>query len=107
MAITPSLLPGMLSKSVIDEGIAKANAAGVYRGRKPLVDVEAVKALKVSGKEPAEVAKELGIGRTSVYRGVGGMSRYSPQVHAFLIFFNLFSIDNINGMDSLSRCYRW
>jgi hypothetical protein len=27
------------------EGIAKAKAAGVYKGRKPSVDVEAVKAL--------------------------------------------------------------
>jgi DNA-binding CsgD family transcriptional regulator len=31
---------------------------------------EAVKALKVSGKEPAEIAKELGIGRESVYRAL-------------------------------------
>jgi hypothetical protein len=34
------------------------------------VDVEAVKALKVSGKGPAEIAKELGIGRVSVYRAL-------------------------------------
>ncbi len=54
------------------EGIAKAKAAGVYKGRKPSVDVEAVKALKVSGKGPAEIAKELGIGRASVYRALAG-----------------------------------
>jgi hypothetical protein len=70
MVITPSLLPGMSSKTVIDEGIAKAKAAGVYSGRKPTVDVEAVKALKVSGTGPAEIAKELGIGRASVYRAL-------------------------------------
>jgi len=52
------------------EGIAKAKEAGVYKGRKPSVDVEAVKALKVSGKGPAEIAKELGIGRASVYRAL-------------------------------------
>lgn len=52
------------------EGIAKAKAAGVYKGRKPSVDVDAVKALKVSGKGPAEIAKELGIGRASVYRAL-------------------------------------
>jgi len=57
----------MSSKTVLDEGIAKAKAAGVYIGRKRSVDVEAVKALKVSGKGPAEIAKEFGIGRTSVY----------------------------------------
>ena len=55
------------------EGIAKAKAAGVYKGRKPSVDVEAVKALKVSGKGPAEIAKELGIGRASVYRALGSV----------------------------------
>ena len=70
MAITLSSLPGMSSKTVIDEGIAKAKAAGVYKGRKPSVDVEAVKALKVSGKGPTEIAKELGIGRASVYRAL-------------------------------------
>ena len=52
------------------EGIAKAKEAGVYKGRKPSVDVEAVKALKGSGKGPAEIAKELGIGRASVYRAL-------------------------------------
>ena len=52
------------------EGIAKAKAAGVYKGRKPSVDVEAVKAMKVSGKGPAVIAKELGIGRASVYRAL-------------------------------------
>ena len=67
MAITLSLLPGMSSKTVIDEGIAKAKAVGVYKGRKPSVDV---KALKVSGKRPAEIAKVLGIGRASVYRAL-------------------------------------
>jgi DNA invertase Pin-like site-specific DNA recombinase len=70
MAITPSLLPGMSSKTFIDEGVAKAMAAGVYIGRKPSVNVEAVKALRVSGKGPPEIAKELRIGRTSVYRAL-------------------------------------
>lgn len=52
------------------EGIAKAKAAGVYRGRRPSVDVAAVQALKAAGKGPAEIARELGIGRTSVYRAL-------------------------------------
>lgn len=54
------------------EGIAKAKAAGVYRGRRPSVDVDAVKTLKASGKGPAEIARELGIGRASVYRALAG-----------------------------------
>ena len=52
------------------EGIAKAKAAGVYKGRKPSVDVRAVKELKASGKGPAEIARTLGIGRASVYRAL-------------------------------------
>lgn len=52
------------------EGIAKAKAAGVYKGRKPSVDGAAVKAMKAEGKGPAEIARSLGIGRASVYRAL-------------------------------------
>ena len=54
------------------EGIAKAKAAGVYKGRKPSVDGSAVKAMKADGKGPAEIARLLGIGRASVYRALAG-----------------------------------
>jgi DNA invertase Pin-like site-specific DNA recombinase len=50
------------------EGIAKAKAAGVYKGRKPSIDVEAVRQLKADGLGASEIAKRLGIGRASVYR---------------------------------------
>ena len=50
------------------EGIAKAKAAGVYKGRKPSVDVSQVRALKEKGIGPSSIAKTLGIGRASVYR---------------------------------------
>jgi len=50
------------------EGIAKAKAAGVYRGRKPSVDVAKVRELKEAGVGPAEIAKRLKIARASVYR---------------------------------------
>jgi len=53
------------------EGIAKAKAAGVYRGRKPSVDVAQVRQLKAEGVGPAEIARRLGIGRASVYRVLG------------------------------------
>jgi DNA invertase Pin-like site-specific DNA recombinase len=52
------------------EGIAKAKAAGVYKGRKPTVDVEAVRRLRAEGVGPAEIARRLGIGRASVYRAL-------------------------------------
>jgi DNA invertase Pin-like site-specific DNA recombinase len=53
------------------EGIAKAKAAGVYKGRKPSVDVSAVRDLRARGIGASEIAKQLGIGRASVYRAIG------------------------------------
>lgn len=53
------------------EGIAKAKAAGVYKGRKPSVPAEEVRALHAEGVSPTEIAKRLGIGRASVYRALG------------------------------------
>jgi DNA invertase Pin-like site-specific DNA recombinase len=53
------------------EGIAKAKAAGIYKGRKPSVPVEEVRRLYAEGVRPTEIAKRLGIGRGSVYRALG------------------------------------
>ena len=50
------------------EGILKAKEKGVYKGRKPSVDVDKVKKLRESGMGATAIAKELGIGRASVYR---------------------------------------
>lgn len=50
------------------EGIAKAKAAGVYKGRKPSIDVRKVRDLREQGIGPADIAKRLKIGRASVYR---------------------------------------
>lgn len=52
------------------DGIAKAKSAGVYKGRKPSVDVTKVRDLHQSGKRPADIARELRIGRASVYRAI-------------------------------------
>ena len=52
------------------EGIAKAKAAGVYKGRQPSVPVSEVKQLRADGVRPAEIARRLGIGRASVYRAL-------------------------------------
>ncbi len=52
------------------EGIAKAKEKGVYKGRKPSVDVEKVKELRDTGMGASAIAKELGIGRASVYRAL-------------------------------------
>src|SRR5687768_14797403 len=40
------------------EGIAKAKAAGVYKGRPPSIDVHKVQALKSEGLGPSAIAKQ-------------------------------------------------
>lgn len=52
------------------EGIAKAKAEGRYKGRKPTARAKApeVAALAEEGVKPVEIARRLGIGRSSVYR---------------------------------------
>lgn len=52
------------------EGVAKAKAAGKYKGRKPTIDPDAVKALRQRGLGASQIAKELKIGRASVYRAL-------------------------------------
>ena len=52
------------------EGIAKAKGAGVYKGRKPSVDAARVRELRKAGMGPSAIAKELKVGRTSVYRAL-------------------------------------
>ena len=51
-------------------GIAKAKSEGKYKGRKPTASAKAdqVKALAGQGVGPSEIARKLGIGRSSVYR---------------------------------------
>jgi len=52
------------------EGVAKAKAAGKYKGRKPIASdlQQEVIRLVTSGKSKVNVAKELGIGEATVYR---------------------------------------
>jgi DNA invertase Pin-like site-specific DNA recombinase len=55
------------------EGIEKAKAAGVYKGRKASIDPATVKRLREEeGLGATEIARKLGIARTSVYRVLGG-----------------------------------
>ncbi len=55
------------------EGIQKAKAAGVYKGRKATIDPLEIKRLKEDeGLGATEIAKRLGIARTSVYRALQG-----------------------------------
>lgn len=52
------------------EGIERAKAAGIYKGRKPTVDVEQVRYLREKGLGATEIAMTLGIARASVYRAL-------------------------------------
>jgi DNA invertase Pin-like site-specific DNA recombinase len=56
------------------EGIAKAKAAGAYKGRKPTVAVQAdaIKAAVAGGEKPAHIARRLGVARSSVYLAMKG-----------------------------------
>jgi DNA invertase Pin-like site-specific DNA recombinase len=55
------------------EGIAAAKAAGKYRGRAPTAMAKAadVKRLHRDGMKPAEIARQVGISRASIYRVLG------------------------------------
>jgi DNA invertase Pin-like site-specific DNA recombinase len=50
------------------EGIARAKAAGIYKGRPASIDAVRVRELKAQGLGPTQIAKALKIGRASVYR---------------------------------------
>ncbi len=56
------------------EGIAKAKAAGKYKGRKPTARAKAEQVFELRKNEvgPSEIAKQLGISRASVYRILNG-----------------------------------
>jgi DNA invertase Pin-like site-specific DNA recombinase len=50
------------------ESIAQAKAAGVYKGRPATIDPKAIADLKKQGLGASEIARKLGIARSSIYR---------------------------------------
>jgi DNA invertase Pin-like site-specific DNA recombinase len=52
--------------------IAKAKAAGIYKGGSASIDVARVREMKAQGLGATAIAKALGIGRASVYRVLEG-----------------------------------
>ena len=50
------------------EGIAKAKAAGVYKGRKATIDKDRIFALRAEGHSTYKIADIMGISRMSVHR---------------------------------------
>ncbi len=64
------------------EGIAKAKAAGKYKGRKPtaMAKADEVKRLQAEGIGATEIASRVGIGRASVYRILGATQSAAEAV---------------------------
>lgn len=52
------------------DGIEKAKANGIYKGRPPKIDREAIRQLKAEGAGATEIANRLGVSRKSVYRAL-------------------------------------
>jgi DNA invertase Pin-like site-specific DNA recombinase len=58
------------------EGIAVAKKRGAYAGRKKKIDDKEIRRLHVEEKiRPTDIARRLGIGRTSVYRAISDNSK--------------------------------
>jgi DNA invertase Pin-like site-specific DNA recombinase len=53
------------------EGVAKAKVAGVYKSGPASIDADKIRRLKGEGMGPSAIAKQLKIGRASVYRVLG------------------------------------
>jgi DNA invertase Pin-like site-specific DNA recombinase len=65
------------------EGIKAAKAKGVYKGRKPSIDVAEVRRLRQEEKlGPTAIARRLKIGRASVYRLLGTGGSGGPRAPA-------------------------
>ena len=52
------------------EGIARAKARGVYKGRKKTTDENRLRKMKDEGHSVTEIAEQMGISRMTVYRNL-------------------------------------
>ena len=64
---TRSAFETNLRKERQPEGIARAKAAGIYKGRKPEIDGAEIRRLAALGKSKIEIAEELDISRQSMW----------------------------------------
>ena len=56
------------------EGIVAAKRRGVYRGRTPKIDMDAIQAKLVEGCSPTEIARDMGVSRGTVYKARARMA---------------------------------
>lgn len=61
------------------EGVAKAKAEGVYKGRKASIDAQKVKSLSSQVMGATAIARELKVAKASVYRLMGGGAAESKK----------------------------
>jgi len=52
------------------EGIARAKARGVYKGRRQTIDENRIRAMKADGHSVTEISEVLGVSRMTVYRAL-------------------------------------
>lgn len=71
------------------DGIAKAKEEGVYRGRKASIDPASIARMKAEGLGATEIAKSLGITRTSVYRILGNAESAMQWISSISIYFSM------------------
>ena len=55
------------------EGVAAAKRRGVYRGRPPKIDMEAIRERLAKGLSPTVIARDFGISRGTVYKAKAAM----------------------------------
>ena len=55
------------------EGVAAAKRRGVYRGRPPRIDMEAIRERLAKGLSPTVIARDFGISRGTVYKAKAAM----------------------------------
>ena len=56
------------------EGVARAKAKGVYKGRKKTIDENRIRKMKSAGHSVTEIAELLGVSRMTVYRSLSKQS---------------------------------
>lgn len=56
------------------EGIARAKARGVYKGRKKTIDVNRIMKMKADGHSVTEIAELVGVSRMTVYRSLSAVT---------------------------------